>query len=85
MSLEGTAAGLAAAVLFSALALALGQVTPGQAVVAAGAAIAANFAESYIGATIQGRAPWLTNDAINVAQICFAATLAMAWPSGLPG
>lgn len=43
------------------------------------AAFLANLFESWLGATVQGRLPWLTNDLVNVLQICVAAALALAF------
>ena len=41
------------------------------------AAFVANILESYVGATLQGKVAWLTNDVVNVAQITAAALLCM--------
>ena len=41
------------------------------------AAFLANVFESWLGATVQGRLPWLSNDLVNVLQISLAAALAM--------
>lgn len=41
------------------------------------AAFLANIFESWLGATVQGRLPWLSNDLVNVVQISLAAALAM--------
>ncbi len=78
VSAEGTAAGVATAAALAALACATGQVTPQGAAVAVAAAFIANTAESFLGATVQGRVAWLTNDVINVLQISLAAVLALA-------
>lgn len=43
------------------------------------AAFLANVFESWLGAAVQGRLPWLTNDLVNVLQICLAAALAVAF------
>jgi uncharacterized membrane protein len=40
--------------------------------------VAANLFESYLGAAVQGRVAWLTNDVVNIIQICLAAALAIA-------
>ncbi|KAG2450027.1 hypothetical protein HYH02_000131 [Chlamydomonas schloesseri] len=79
VSVEGTAAGVLAAFLFAGVSLAVGQVPdlPAAGVVA-GAAVVANLAESYLGASVQGRLPWLTNDLVNMLQISLAAGLAVA-------
>lgn len=86
VSLEGTAAGVAAAVLFSGVALAIGQVSglSGAGVVAAAATIA-NLAESYLGASLQGRVEWLSNDIVNMLQISLAAGIAVAAQAALLG
>ncbi|GBF94344.1 hypothetical protein Rsub_06966 [Raphidocelis subcapitata] len=78
VSAEGTAAGAAAALFFSFVALAVGQVDPQGAAVAAAAAVAANLFESWLGAAVQGRVGWLTNDVVNAVQITVAAGLAVA-------
>ena len=43
------------------------------------ACIIANYAESVLGATVQGRVEWLSNDMVNMLQISFAAVLAVAF------
>ena len=53
------------------------QVSPEGALLAAGAATAANLFESYLGALVQGRVHWLSNDTINMIQISVAAALAI--------
>ncbi|KAF8060583.1 VTE6 [Scenedesmus sp. PABB004] len=78
VSAEGTLAGLAAAALFAAAALAVGQASRGEVAVVTGAAFLANVFESYLGAAVQGRLPWLSNDLVNVLQISVAAGLAVA-------
>ncbi|KXZ43595.1 hypothetical protein GPECTOR_86g389 [Gonium pectorale] len=78
VSLEGTAAGALAAVLFSGVALATRQVPDlSSAGLVAAAATVANLAESYLGASAQGRVPWLTNDLVNMLQISLAAAIAV--------
>ncbi|KAL4450712.1 hypothetical protein ABPG77_001068 [Micractinium sp. CCAP 211/92] len=77
VSLEGTAAGVAAAAGVAGMAYALGQVDGTGAVAVTVAAFAANIFESWLGATAQGRLPWLSNDLVNVLQITLAAALAM--------
>ncbi|PSC67705.1 integral membrane [Micractinium conductrix] len=78
VSLEGTAAGLAAGSGVGGLAYALGQVDARGAAAVAAASFLANVFESWLGATVQGRVPWLTNDLVNVVQISVAAAAAMA-------
>ncbi len=46
--------------------------------IVAAAATVANLAESYIGASVQGRVSWLTNDLVNMLQISLAAVIAIA-------
>lgn len=53
------------------------QVTPADAVLVAGAATAANLFESVLGAAVQGRVAWLSNDVVNALQISVAAALAV--------
>lgn len=53
--------------------------------VVGGAAVVANLAESYLGASVQGRLPWLTNDLVNMLQISLAAALAVAANQALLG
>jgi len=77
VSLEGTAAGAAAAVAFSGLALAFGQVNPQGCFICIAAALVANYFESFLGASVQGGVPWLTNDVVNMIQITLAAALAL--------
>lgn len=45
--------------------------------VVAGAAVIANLFESYLGAAIQGKALWMTNDIVNGIQICLAACISL--------
>jgi uncharacterized protein (TIGR00297 family) len=78
VSAEGTAAGVAAAAAVAAAALAWGQVSPRAAACVTAAAFVSNVMESVVGASAQGRVAWLTNDVVNVLQICAAAALAVA-------
>ena len=50
-----------------------------QAGVVAAAATAANLFESFLGAVLQGQkgSEWLSNDVVNMIQICLAAALAI--------
>jgi uncharacterized membrane protein len=60
---------------------------PAQAGLVAGAATVANFAESYLGASLQGREgwDWLTNDMVNMLQISLAAGIAVGGKLALLG
>lgn len=84
VSLEGTAAGFAAAAIFCALAFGVGVVGGRGAAIAAVAATVANLAESFLGATTQGRVEVMTNDVVNVLQICLAAALAIGLDVWMP-
>ena len=53
------------------------QVTARGAGIATAAAVVANLFESYLGAASQGRLDWLSNDAVNMIQICLAAVVAL--------
>jgi hypothetical protein len=53
------------------------QVTPADAALVAAAATAANLFESVLGAAVQGRVAWLSNDVVNALQISVAAALAI--------
>ena len=53
------------------------QVTMQGAGVVAAAAIIANLFESFLGAALQGKALWLTNDIVNAIQISLAASIAL--------
>jgi uncharacterized membrane protein len=57
----------------------LSQVQRDQAWLIAGAAFLANWAESILGAVLQGKKQfkWLSNDLVNIFQICLACYLAM--------
>jgi uncharacterized membrane protein len=58
---------------------------PSAAAAAATAATVANLFESVLGATLQGRVGWLTNDAVNVIQTCVAAVVAGVAVVGMGG
>ncbi|BBN14855.1 hypothetical protein MPTK1_6g15050 [Marchantia polymorpha subsp. ruderalis] len=79
VSLEGTLAGLFAAVFLAAASYALNQVDATGAIIAILASQIANLFESVLGATLQGRAgfEWLSNDLVNVANITIGATVAI--------
>ncbi|KAL6779398.1 CPLD37 [Auxenochlorella protothecoides x Auxenochlorella symbiontica] len=79
VSLEGSLAGLAAVIGIAEFALLTHQVTGTGAGAVVVAAVLANLLESVLGATIQSKTGWLTNDVMNVIQISCAATAAMAF------
>lgn len=79
ISLEGTLAGLAAAVFLAFLAILSGEISPVGALLCIVASQIANYGESYVGATLQDKPgyEWLNNDVVNVINISIGATLAM--------
>lgn len=83
ISLEGTAASFGGGLLMALLALALGLLPFGAAsgwatLLVAAVALLATLLESCIGATLQGRLPWLSNELVNALQTAIAAVLAIA-------
>ncbi len=76
MSLEGTAAGLVAALAMGALAAALGLVPPAAIMVVALASTAGALVESALGATFEGEGV-LNNDWLNFINTAVAATVAL--------
>lgn len=80
VSLQGTLAGVIAAAGFSVTAmLAYQEPLVGTALLTTVVAAAANLLESYLGATLQGRFAWMTNDAVNVLHTSAAAAAAVSW------
>ena len=79
ISLEGTAASLAGGALMALVMLGLGLIAgvPAWLLVTA-VALVATLAESVIGATLQQRLPWLSNELVNGLQTLVAALLALA-------
>lgn len=82
--MEGTLAGVGIALWYSVLAYGLKQVSFSGGVIVFVSCVVSNFAESYIGATVQSTTPWLTNDLVNVIQITLAAGLAIAFQNYAP-
>ena len=80
ISLEGTAASLLGSALMAGLMLALG-LLPDWPLVAfvAGVGLVATLLESWLGASLQGRIAWLSNELVNAFQTSAAAALAMGW------
>ena len=52
-------------------------------IVVTGAAVVANLFESYLGAALQDKALWLSNDIVNAIQICLAACIALVTTANL--
>ncbi|MEB3306933.1 MAG: DUF92 domain-containing protein [Cyanobacteriota bacterium] len=78
ISLEGTAASLAGGCVMAAVMLALGLIqTPRDGLVVSGVALVATLIESGIGAGLQRRWHWLSNELVNALQTSIAALIAM--------
>ena len=80
VSLEGTAASLVGALLMTCIGAGLGLVVPPRLALLAmltGVALVATLIESLIGATLQRRWLWLSNEWVNALQTAIAALLAM--------
>ncbi len=79
VSLEGTLAGVFAAAGVAAVAAVLGQIENVNGIIAVVvASLIANVFESIVGASVQGKVDWLTNDVVNGLQISVAAMIAIA-------
>jgi len=78
VSLEGSAAGLTAAALMVALAVALHLTSPGDAAVALAAALVGSLFDSLLGATLERRG-LVTNGVVNFAGTGLAGALALAF------
>jgi uncharacterized protein (TIGR00297 family) len=78
VSLEGSAAGLAASALLVALGFALRLTSPGGAVVALATAMVGNLVDSLLGATLERRG-LVTNGVVNFAGTGLAGALALAF------
>jgi uncharacterized protein (TIGR00297 family) len=77
VSLEGTLASLVGAIGFTAIAVGLGLVPQTQLLAISGLAWLASLIESLIGAEIQPRFDWLSNELVNGLMTLIAALLAM--------
>ena len=78
ISLEGTAASAGGSALMAAVMAGLGVIeTPAAWLLVTLVGLAATLLESLIGATLQQRLPWLTNELVNGLQTLVAALLAM--------
>lgn len=86
VSLEGTAASLAGALLMALLMALLGFVpTPMALLIVVAVGMAATLLESLVGATLQQRWSWLSNELVNGLQTLVAALLSLALTLRLPG
>lgn len=78
ISAEGTAASLLGSLLMTLLMAALGLIRGGSAILLVSAVgLVATLLESLIGATLQRRLAWLTNELVNGLQTLLAAVLAL--------
>ena len=78
ISLEGTAASLAGSVLMTLVLLTLGLIRGWPlALLISGIGLVATLAESVVGASLQQRWGWLSNEVVNGLQTLLAALLAM--------
>ncbi|KAL6283381.1 hypothetical protein ACE6H2_014310 [Prunus campanulata] len=79
VSVEGTFAGLLAAILLAFVGCLMGEITAPEAIICVIASQIANFGESIIGAALQDKEGfrWLNNDAVNVINISMGSILAV--------
>jgi uncharacterized protein (TIGR00297 family) len=77
VSLEGTLAGVGASLVLSLLGWAVGLISPGGVGISVLAAFIATNLESVIGATLQPRFSWLTNELVNVLNTLIGAIVAI--------
>ncbi|MGA7934165.1 MAG: TIGR00297 family protein [Kovacikia sp.] len=78
VSLEGTLAGVVASIAIALVGWGVGLITPWMIAVCAVAAFIATNLESVIGATLQTRFDWLTNEIVNIVNTLIGAVVAMA-------
>ncbi len=77
VSLEGTLAGAIASVVLAIIAWAIGMISPLGIIWCAIAAFIATTVESLIGATLESRFTWLTNDIVNFINTVIGAIVAI--------
>jgi uncharacterized protein (TIGR00297 family) len=77
VSLEGTLAGIVGSVIIASVGWAVGLISPLEIAICAVAAFIATNSESLIGATLQHRFDWLTNELVNVINTLIGAITAM--------
>jgi len=78
VSLEGTLAGFVASLIIAVIAWGLAMISPWGIAICAIAALVATNLESVIGATLQARLLWLTNERVNVINTTIGAATAIA-------
>lgn len=77
ISLEGTLAGILAALCLSLVGYAVNMVDLKGLMCCIVGAFVANYLESILGATVQGKVSWLTNDVVNMIQISISSVIAI--------
>lgn len=77
VSLEGTLAGIAASAILAIIAWAIGMISPIGIIWCIIAAFVATTIESLIGATLESRFAWLTNDLVNFVNTVIGAIVAI--------
>jgi uncharacterized protein (TIGR00297 family) len=77
VSLEGTIAGIIASIGLAAIGYGVKMISPKEAIICVVAAFVATNIESVIGATIQNRFNWLTNELVNVINTLIGAGVAI--------
>ncbi len=78
ISLEGTLAGIVGGILISLVAYSVGLITLTGVVICTIAAFVATNLESVIGATLQSKLDWLTNELVNVINTIIGAVVAIS-------
>ncbi|WP_373542585.1 TIGR00297 family protein [Chamaesiphon sp.] len=78
VSLEGTLAGIVGGILIAVVAYSLGLISLTGIVICTIASFVATNLESVIGATLQSRIDWLTNELVNVVNTIIGAIVAIA-------
>jgi uncharacterized protein (TIGR00297 family) len=78
ISWEGTLAGIVGGILISLVAYSLGLITLTGVIICTIAAFVATNLESVIGATLQSKLDWLTNELVNVINTIIGAVVAIA-------
>ncbi|MGB3691198.1 MAG: TIGR00297 family protein [Spirulinaceae cyanobacterium] len=81
VSLEGTIAGIVASAVIAVVGWAIGLITPWGIILCMIAAFVATNVESLIGATLQDKFSWLTNEVVNIINTFIGAVVAvlLAW------
>jgi len=83
VSLEGTLAGVVASLVVAAVGWGVGLIDGWGVGICAIAALVATTAESVLGATLQARVSWLTNEVVNIFNTAIGAAVAAAIAAGV--